>query len=233
MAVPRTLQRQGHFPDPKKTRKFGGNGSLSIRRRTLPIRPVVRANPYRKPDRFTDAAKKAGYPARSVFKLEEIDQRVRLLKQNQRVLDLGAAPGSWTRYAAGKIGRHGKLVAIDLEPLTIALPAHAKFIQGDALAMDFSELGPFDLVLSDMAPNTTGNKLGDHARSVALFLAAVRVADAVLVPGGNFVGKIFMGEDFPAARDEVRTRFEKHRLVRPEATRSVSYEIFVVGEKKK
>jgi 23S rRNA (uridine2552-2'-O)-methyltransferase len=189
------------------------------------------ANPYKKPDRFTDAAKKAGYPARSVFKLEEIDRRVRLLKPNMRVLDLGASPGSWARYASEKIGRGGRLVAVDLNPLNTALPANSTFIQGDAITMEFE--GTFDLVLSDMAPNTTGNKLGDHARSVELFLGALHVADKVLVKGGAFVGKIFMGEDFAAARDEVRKRFEKHRLIRPEATRSVSYEIFIVGEKKK
>jgi 23S rRNA (uridine2552-2'-O)-methyltransferase len=193
----------------------------------------LRPNPYRKPDHFTDAAKKAGYPARSVFKLEEINQRVRLLKHNQRVLDLGAAPGSWARFASEKIGKGGKLVAVDLSPLTTTLPSHATFIQGDVLAMDFTAYGPFDLVLSDMAPNTTGNKLADHARSVELFLAAVRIADQVLVKGGSFVGKIFMGEDFPAAREEVRIRYEKHRMLRPEATRSISYEIFVVGERKK
>lgn len=189
------------------------------------------ANPYRKPDRFTDAAKKAGYPARSVYKLEEIDKRVRLLRPNMRVLDLGASPGSWALYAAQKIGRGGKLVAADLNPLNTTLPGNSTFIQGDVTTMKFE--GPFDLVLSDMAPNTTGNKLGDHARSVELFLAALAIADEVLVKGGSFVGKIFMGEDFPKAREEVRKRFEKHRLLRPEATRSVSYEIFVVGEKKK
>lgn len=191
------------------------------------------SNPYRKPDHYTDAAKKAGYAARSVFKLEEIDRRVRLLKHNQRVLDLGAAPGSWSQYAAERIGKGGKLVAVDLTPIGIALPANSTILTGDVTAMDFSAHGPFDLVLSDMAPNTTGNKLADHARSVDLFLAAVRIADAVLVRGGSFVGKIFMGEDFPKAREEVRIRYEKHRLLRPEATRSISYEIFVVGERKK
>ena len=193
----------------------------------------MKPNPYRKPDHFTDAAKKAGYPARSVFKLEEIDKRVRLLKHNQRVLDLGAAPGSWAKFAAEKIGNGGKLLAVDLCPLTTTLPPYATFIQADVTTMDFAPYGPFDVVLSDMAPNTTGNKLTDHARSVELFLAAVHIADEVLVRGGSFVGKIFMGEDFPAAREEVRIRYEKHRLLRPEATRSISYEIFVVGEKKK
>lgn len=207
---------------------------LRVSPRGGPDRVATRVpeNPYRKPDRFTDAAKKAGYPARSVFKLEEIDRRVRLVKPGMRVLDLGAAPGSWSRYAAGKVGRGGKIVAVDLEPLATTLPPHATFIQGDARALDVAALGPFDLVLSDMAPSTTGSKLTDHVRSVELFLRALAACDAALVRGGAFVGKIFMGEDFPAARGEARSRFAKHRLIRPEATRSVSYEIFVVCEGK-
>src|SRR5271155_3242925 len=92
-------------------------------------------NPYAKPDRFTRAAKEAGYPARSVYKLEEIDRRTRLLRGGPRVLDLGAAPGSWSLYAAKKIGPGGKLLAVDLEPLTVALPPHGVFLQGDALSL--------------------------------------------------------------------------------------------------
>lgn len=193
-------------------------------------------NPYRKPDRFTQAAKKAGFPARSVFKLEEIDRRVHLLRPGMRVLDLGAAPGSWSMYAAGKIGPKGKLLAIDLDPLTVGLPAQAKFVQGDALALDNEALAtfaPYDVVLSDMAPRTTGNRLGDQTRSYELFMRALAVAATLLVPGGGFVGKIFMGEDLPAARAEVRKLFDKERLMRPEGTRTVSYEVFVVAEGRK
>jgi 23S rRNA (uridine2552-2'-O)-methyltransferase len=195
------------------------------------------ASPYRKPDRFTDAAKKAGYPARSIFKLSEIDRRVRLLKPGMHVLDLGASPGSWAKYAAEKIGRHGKLIAVDLEPLRTALPANATFLQGDALTLDpegpIGAAAPYDVVLSDMAPNTTGSKVADQARSVELFVRALEVCDVVLKKGGAFVGKIFMGEDFPSAREEVRKRFTKHRLMKPEAVRAVSYEIFVYAEGKK
>src|SRR5579864_4212640 len=97
-------------------------------------------NPYARPDRFTRAAKQAGFPARSVFKLEEIDRRVRLLKPGMRVLDLGAAPGSWTLYAAQRIARAGKLLAVDLTPLEIALPENVVFIQGDALALESEAL---------------------------------------------------------------------------------------------
>ncbi|MGH7283628.1 MAG: SAM-dependent methyltransferase [Polyangiaceae bacterium] len=187
---------------------------------------------YKKPDRFTRDAKKAGYPARSVFKLEEIDRRARILKPGMHVLDLGAAPGSWAIYAAQKIGRNGKLLAIDLEPLEIALPPYGTFIQGDAFALESNihqEYAPYDVVLSDMAPRTTGNRLGDQTRSYELFMRALEVASQTLKKGGSFVGKIFMGEDLPLARAETRKIFAEERLIRPEGTRSVSYEIFVIG----
>jgi 23S rRNA (uridine2552-2'-O)-methyltransferase len=189
-------------------------------------------NPYRKPDRFTVAAKKAGFPARSVFKLEEIDRRVRLLRPGMRVLDLGASPGSWAIYAARKIAPSGKLFAVDPTPLAQALPPNATFLQADAFTLDEETLGkhgPYDVVMSDMAPNTTGVRLADQTRSYELFMHALAVAERVVVPGGAFVGKIFMGEDFPAARAKVRTVFEKERIIRPEGTRSSSYEVFVVG----
>jgi len=191
-----------------------------------------KSNPYKGADRFTRDAKSAGYPARSVFKLEEIDRRVRLFRGGMRVLDLGAAPGSWSLYAAQKIGANGKLLAMDLKPLETVLPPQCTFLIGDALALTDDQLGtyaPYDVVLSDMAPNTTGNRLGDQTRSYELFMRALAVAVRLLKPGGSFVGKIFMGEDLPLARAELRKHFTGERLIRPEGTRSVSYEIFVVG----
>jgi 23S rRNA (uridine2552-2'-O)-methyltransferase len=188
-------------------------------------------NPYRG-DRFTQEAKKAGYPARSVFKLEEIDRRTRLLKPGMRVLDLGASPGSWSRYAAEKVGPRGHVLAMDLKALETALPPQAEFFIGDALSLaneDLSRFAPYDVVLSDMAPNTSGNRAADQARSYELFVRAVVVAEALLAPGGHFVGKIFMGEDLPLARKEVKRIFAEERLIRPEGTRSVSYEVFCIG----
>lgn len=193
-------------------------------------------NPYRRPDAFTKAAKAKGYPARSVFKLEEIDRRVRLLKPGQRVLDLGAAPGSWSLYAAQRIAPHGKLLAIDLTPITASLGPTAKVVQGDALSLsndDLATFAPYDVVLSDMAPSTTGSKLADQARSVELFMRAVDVAAALLAPGGSFVGKIFMSEDFIKARDALRDLFEDVRSIRPEGTRTSSVEIFLVGQRRR
>src|SRR5262252_5319963 len=135
-------------------------------------------NPSRRTDRFTREAKERGFPARSVFKLEEIDRRVRLFKKGQRVLDLGAAPGSWSLYAAERIGPTGKLLAIDLAPLSTAAPGHVTFREGDALALDTADLSlfaPYDVVLSDMAPNTIGIREADQAKSFALFSRALDV----------------------------------------------------------
>jgi 23S rRNA (uridine2552-2'-O)-methyltransferase len=196
----------------------------------------ARRNPYAKPDHFTRAAKRAGFPARSVFKLEEMDRRARLLKAGMRVLDLGAAPGSWAMYAAERIGDGGKLLAVDREPLTIALSANSSFVQGDALSLTNEDLGrfaPYDVVLSDMAPNTTGNRATDQARSYELFMRALAVASVLGAPGGSFVGKIFMSDDLPTARAEVRRWYESERLIRPEGTRAASTEIFALGSRKR
>ena len=193
-------------------------------------------NPYKRPDAFTKAAKAQGYPARSVFKLEEIDRRTRLFRPGQRVLDLGAAPGSWTLYAAKKIGASGKLLAVDLSEIAIPLPPNTTFVRGDALSLANDDLGlfaPYDVVLSDMAPSTTGSKIADQARSFELFMRALAVADAWLSPGGAFVGKIFMSDDFTAAKAGVRALFDESRTIKPEGTRSSSVEVFVVGLRRK
>ncbi|MCS6901116.1 MAG: RlmE family RNA methyltransferase [Myxococcales bacterium] len=187
---------------------------------------------YKRPDHFTKAAKARGYPARSVFKLEEIDRRVRLLRPGQRVLDLGCAPGSWALYACDRIGLSGRLLAVDLQPIAQMLPANATFLQGDVLVVAETELAayaPYDVVLSDMAPNTTGNRLADQARSYHLYVFALSIAAKLGGQGSSFVGKIFMGPDFELAREETRKHFDQVRLLRPEGVRANSFEIFVVG----
>jgi 23S rRNA (uridine2552-2'-O)-methyltransferase len=195
---------------------------------------MAKRNPYKGQDANTLRARQQGYPARSVFKLEEIDRRVRLLRPGMRVLDLGASPGSWSLYALEKIGKAGKLVAIDLKPLEVALPPSGTFVLGDARESEALEgLAPYDVVLSDMAPNTSGNRNADQARSFELFMFALDVAAKLGAPGGSFVGKIFMGEDFPNARAELKKHFATEKIIRPEGTRSVSYEIFLVGQGKK
>lgn len=190
-------------------------------------------NPYAKPDAKTLAAKAKGYPARSIFKLQEIDERWRLLKQGQKVLDLGAAPGSWSMYAAEKVGARGLVIGVDLQEITVPQKANLQFYQGDALGPALPEPvlapAPFDVVLSDMAPNTTGNKGSDQARSFELFMRALEVAKRAGKPGSAFVGKIFMSGDFPEAKKAVAASYETCRILKPEGTRANSTEVFVVG----
>jgi 23S rRNA (uridine2552-2'-O)-methyltransferase len=183
-------------------------------------------------DHFGERAKREGFPARSVYKLEEIDRRVKLFRRGQRVLDLGAAPGSWTLYAADKVGSEGSVVAVDLNEARIALPGHVSFRALDVFALDAATLGgpsSFDVVLSDMAPHTSGQRQRDQFGSYELYVRALEIAASVLCPGGAFVGKIFQGAELEQARALTRAAFEQVRIVKPAASRDESYEIFLVG----
>lgn len=183
-------------------------------------------------DKFGRKARSEGYPARSVYKLEEIDRRLRILRQGQRVLDLGAFPGSWTLYAAGKVGGHGQVIGVDIQPHVGALPKNAEIRHADIFALDVASLGgesSFDVVLSDMAPSTSGTRDLDQYRSFELFMRALEIGERMLKPGGAFVGKIFQGGDFPKAKAAVGKAFETTRIIKPEATRSESYETFIAG----
>ncbi len=196
----------------------------------------TRANPYAKPDSRTLEARAKGYPARSVFKLQEIDRRMRLLGPGQNVLDLGAAPGSWSLYASERVGLSGHVYAIDIKPILQTFSDNVHVLTGDALALT-SELlasyAPYDLVMSDMAPSTSGSKFADQARSTELFLRALAVAQAHGKPGSAFTGKIFMSGDYKAAEMQVRAVYEEVRTLRPEGTRQQSSEVFVVGKGKR
>ena len=189
-------------------------------------------------DHFGRRAKKAGYPARSVFKLQEIDRRVRLFCSGQRVLDLGAAPGSWTRYAAERVGPRGTVLGIDirLRDTDTGLPANATIRQGDLLQIEPSEIearGDYDVVLSDMAPDTSGHRHLDQYRSYELYARALLIACEVLKPGGCFLGKIFQGAEFEQARKETREAFARVRVLKPPASRKESYEIYLLGLERK
>ena len=198
-----------------------------------------RDNPYAKPDAYTQRAKKEGYPARSVYKLEEIDRRCGLLRPGMRVLDLGCAPGSWLLYVAKKVGPGGRVRGIDLTPLEIAMPPNAQAIVADAFAPSpeaeafLREPEPYDVVLSDMAPNTSGNRLHDQMRSAELVHRTLDLADALLAKGGTWVAKLFMSDELPTLRGRARMLFETERLIRPEGTRAHSSEVFLVGEKRR
>lgn len=189
-----------------------------------------RHNPYVQ-DPATRRARSAGYAARSVFKLEEIDRRVGLLRPGQRVLDLGAAPGSWTQYAATRVGHTGRVIAVDLVPIAIALPACVTALVGDALDIEavVARHAPFDLVLSDMAPQTSGARVRDQELSRELFMGALQVASRLGRPGSRFVGKLFMSESFAEVRREVGRLYAECRVMRPAGTRPNSAELFLAG----
>ena len=190
-----------------------------------------RKSTYAGGDPRTQAARARGYPARSVFKLEEIDARLRLFRPGQRVLDLGAAPGSWTLFASERVGPRGRVVAVDLQELAQPAPSNVSVWQGDVFALRAELLahGPFDLVLSDMAPSTSGAKVRDQALSFELFSEALELARACGRPGSRFVAKLFMGPDFAQARAAVADAYGRCTVVRPSGTRQRSSEVFLVG----
>lgn len=193
-----------------------------------------RANPYAKPDAKTLEARAKGYPARSVFKLQEIDRRMRVLRAGQNVLDLGAAPGSWSLFASERVGPTGHVYAIDIKPILQAFGTNVHVLEGDALSLDSALLtahAPYDVVLSDMAPKTSGIKMRDQAASFELFERALAVARTFGKPETSaFVVKIFMGPEFNEAVALTKNAFSKSRVIRPEGTRQNSKEVFLVGQ---
>ncbi|MGD2150506.1 MAG: RlmE family RNA methyltransferase [Desulfobacterales bacterium] len=188
-------------------------------------------------DHYARRAKKERFPARSVYKLKEMQQKYNLIKKGNRVLDLGCAPGSWLLYAANLTGNKGEVVGIDLKPLSEKIPSHVRVYRGDILCMDedlFKRTGKdFNVVLSDMAPATTGNRHVDSARSFNLCRAALSIAQEVLIRGGSFVCKIFHGEDFKKFSDSVKQEFNRYKIFKPQSSRKASKEIYIIGFGKK
>ena len=184
-------------------------------------------------DPYVAAAKAKGFRSRAAFKLKELDQRFHLIRRNARVLDLGAAPGGWSQVARDRVGDEGKVVAADIlemEPIPGVdilqldmLDEHAPDLLKAALG------GEADVVLTDMAAPTTGHRMTDHIRPLALFEAALDLAIEVLRPGGAFVGKVFQG----GATNEVLTKVKKHfsdvKHVKPPASRAESVELYLVA----
>ena len=184
-------------------------------------------------DHYTQRAKAENYPARSVFKLMEIQKKFKLIKKGYKILDLGCSPGSWLIYTARETGARGRALGIDLKPVEAPLPKNARAYTGDIFEMGETltrEVGDdYDVVLSDMAPATTGRKEIDAARSVDLCRAALDKALALLKPGGNFACKIFQGQDFKIFEQEVKSAFRQHRIFKPESCRKSSKEIYLIG----
>ena len=184
-------------------------------------------------DRFHQQAKREGFLARAVYKLEEIDAKHQIFDGGHRVLDLGCAPGSWLQYARQKIGDSAVLVGLDRAPLERP-PARARLLVGDVHTISIAELlgdlPAFDVVLSDMAPDTSGVRHADQSRSEALFERALEIATLVLAPGGNFVGKLFQGPDFKKLTETVRARFAVQKTAKPASSRQISIEQYVIGK---
>jgi len=186
----------------------------------------------RRSDHWTKKAKAAGFSARSVYKLEEIERRERMLPRKGRVVDLGCCPGSWSQYLRRLAGGKLSLVGIDL---TDTPDYPGTFLQGSALTIPSARIvealgGPTaDLLMSDMAPNTMGDRFTDHIRQIELARAALRISRAVLRPGGDFIVKVFDGEEAPDFVRSVRPHFRKTRRIKPQATRNESVEFFIVA----
>lgn len=183
-------------------------------------------------DPFTKKARAENYEARSVYKLEEIDKRERVFQGVKTVIDLGASPGSWTQYCLKKVPPSGKIIAIDLQPLNFTDP-RVLFFQESIESVDLTlHLGTTkaDLVLSDMAPKTSGNHDRDVALSFELASLALSCAEKFLKPGGTFIVKLFMGDSFEDYQQLVKNRFETLRLLRPESTRKHSREIYFIAK---
>ncbi len=181
-------------------------------------------------------ARKEGFAARSVYKLDEIDRRFSLLRRGMSVLDLGACPGSWSQYALRKVGSSGLVVAVDKRELDVAL-SPAVVLQADVFTLDEETVReatggrapPFDIIVSDMAPRTTGVPFSDHVASVELCDRALDLALGWLKPGGSFVCKVFQGEDEPGLRQRIKQRFGRVKALKPDGTRKQSVEHFLVG----
>lgn len=194
------------------------------------------AKPYEPKDRFFMKAKAEGLRARSAFKIEELAARLDLPQPGNVVLDLGAAPGGWLQVLAKIVGPKGLVVGVDLvEIKSLSLP-WVKLLQADVTTPEFpAQLAalttrPVDMVTSDMAPKTTGIRATDEARSHLLCEIALACADRHLRPGGGFITKVFMGGDFKAYEKQVRSRFQSVKVMRPEATRERSFEVYVTAQ---
>lgn len=188
-------------------------------------------------DYYFKKAKKENYPARSVYKLEEAQNKYHLLKKGDVILDLGCHPGSWSIYAAKVAGPSGKVVGIDLQkgeklyrtgfaPMDTFV---ADIMAEETVGLIRARQGEFNVVLSDMAPATTGNKWSDQQLSLLISRQALAFACQLLRAGGNFYCKVFEGEDFTDFVKEVKEQFTMAKVVKPKSSRKESREVFVLG----
>lgn len=185
-------------------------------------------------DEYVKKAQREGYRSRAIYKLEEIQLKDRLIRPGMTIVDLGAAPGSWSQYATRLLDGRGRIIATDILPMD-SLP-DVEFIQGDfrdesVFAALLEAIGekPVDLVMSDIAPNISGVEAVDQPSSMYLAELAVDLAGRVLAPGGDLLFKAFQGEGFDALVKDLRSRFTKLVIRKPKASRPRSREVYVLA----
>jgi 23S rRNA (uridine2552-2'-O)-methyltransferase len=186
-------------------------------------------------DHYTTRARHEKWLARSVYKLEEIDGKHRIIHRNDRILDLGCYPGSWSQYCIKKVGLKGEVVGVDLQKPDRFSAPNFKYIEADIFLLETEwlkkEIHERDVVLSDMAPKTTGIRSVDTSQSLALAEKALEITVALLKKNGSFLCKVFEGEDFKAFRTKVSNYFKDISILRPSAVRKRSREVFLLGTK--
>lgn len=188
--------------------------------------------PFIPNDYFAQKAKQQGWLARSAFKLEAINDKFHVLQPKQTVLDLGAAPGSWLQVASKIVGPDGRVVGVDLSPIKFKTPNVKTFKLDilDSTSLDMlAPFGPFDVILSDLAPKTTGIRERDQALSLELAEQTLALAEKFLKPTGSLVIKIFQGPDTKGFINQIKTRFKTTRIFKPIASRERSFETYVIG----
>lgn len=185
-------------------------------------------------DFYAGQAKKENYPARSVYKLKEIDAKYHLIKPGDRVLDLGAAPGSWLKYLAERVGEKGQVISIDINELKIPIKANIIFFKKDVFAKDLLTLPAlqkkFQALVSDLAPKTSGIQFQDSQNSLLLCQRAWQIARRVLNPGGNFLCKIFEGENSQDFLMKIKESFKFVKKTKPKASCQASKEFYIVAK---
>ena len=184
-------------------------------------------------DHYTRRAREEKWPARSIYKLEEINKKYKLIQQGYHLLDLGCYPGSWSQYCIKKVGPSGEVVGVDLKEPEGFAPPNFRFIKADILSLDVGwmaqEIGRMDALISDLAPQTSGIRITDTSRSMELAKRAFDIALTILKKKGHFLCKAFEGEDLKSFKDEFSRYFSQMHLIRPSAVRKGSREIYLLG----
>lgn len=188
-------------------------------------------------DYYAKKAKKDKYPARSIYKLEEAQQKYKFMKRGDSVLDIGCYPGSWSLYASEVVGPKGVVVGVDLQQADQqgrpdGAPIH--WLCQDIMEPEFlsavRKIRPtFRVLISDIAPRTTGSRWADAQQSINLVRETLAIADVLLLPKGNYITKVFQGEDFPGFVEELKARFDTVKVIKPKSSRVESREVFVLG----